>query len=147
MENDLVLTCDTCGETIEKLNMALLEWSADEADGYLYYGFKLVHKGECDPDDEGGSLELDTVTGLEGKERLLAFLSPGPLIVGNPRNRVRDLDEFVDMFRRLHTPGYDQARKHFGGRYVHEAFSGANEVFPYTQRSLAGIIENAPDYE
>ena len=50
-----------------------------------------------------------------------------------------DMDNFVDLIRRMQTPYYEEARRHFGCEAVQQAYLGANEALPYTPKSLQHI--------
>jgi hypothetical protein len=56
---------------------------------------------------------------------------------------VADLDQFVDLVHRLHTPHYEQARRNFTDPDIRDAFADSNEYVPYLQRSLRDIAANA----
>jgi len=49
------------------------------------------------------------------------------------------IDSFVDLVRRLHVPGYEEARPHFGDSGVVNEFGGAAESLPYTAHALMRI--------
>jgi hypothetical protein len=76
---------------------------------------------------------------------LLSFLSLGTIKnnLGDKGNiKVKDLDEFIDFFRRLQTPFYEEARIKFGSEEILDRFSDASEVRPYQQDALQNIIES-----
>lgn len=80
--------------------------------------------------------------GHDGQAWLLAMLSAGPLRGEEPRDYFPVYpDQFVDLFRRLQTPGYEEARQRFGLASVLEAYADANEVQPYTPSELRRIAE------
>ncbi len=45
----------------------------------------------------------------------------------------------MDLFRRLQTPYYEEARRRFGKSEVRYQFSDSNEHYPYTQEVLQRI--------
>lgn len=140
--------CDTCGGTIDNPGRAIVTWRDDH--DLRAYEFLLVHKNidgfNCDPGSLAGfssSLDLDGLLGVDGAAWLLALLSAGPL--KEPSDfmpRVKDFDGFVDLFRRLHTPWYEEARQRFNEGSVRDQLSDANEVLPYTERVLKAIAED-----
>ena len=52
-----------------------------------------------------------------------------------------DLDDFVDFFRRVQTPYYEQARVRFGERDVLVDYHADNAFAPYLEEGLINIIE------
>lgn len=137
-------TCDTCGQQVEPtLGTVVARYTDDEV--RLPTGFRIVHKNigglQCDPGSAAGyrfNLDLHTLTGPEGAAKLLAYLSPGPLR-GGGGPVVADVDEFVDLFRRLQTPFYEQARERFTEERVRRAYADANEHLPYMPGELEQI--------
>ncbi|UOQ56059.1 hypothetical protein MUN78_10120 [Leucobacter allii] len=105
-------------------------------------GFEIIHKGrKCDPEHKGMSLELSDMIGDQGMSTLLSFLSYGPLPPRRGQPRIADMDEFVDLFRRLQTPGYEEARRHFRNPEVLDAFDGSPEDAAYVPDKLNWIAE------
>lgn len=111
------------------------------------YSFKVIHKARCDKDDHISSSALGDFLGNDGAAYLLSFLSVGPLKKRKDMPEycgVRSVDEFVDLFRRLQTPYYEQARANFKDPDVHEDFSDANEYYPYVPDVLKRIATKYP---
>lgn len=140
--------CDGCGQQITNPLQGLLTWRQTE--DFRGYDSQLVHKNiegrSCDPGDRNGftsSLEIEYVTGLEGQAWLLSLLSVGPLKRPDNRPRVDDFDSFVDVFRRLQVPWYEEARPHFDDEETHHHLADANEVYPYVPEVLERIANNA----
>jgi hypothetical protein len=114
----------------------------DEANGP--YNFKIIHKGTCDLHDHNCSLQLEAFLGDGGKEYLLSFLSAGALkrkLGEGPVRPPANLDEFVDFFRRVQTPYYEEARARFGEREVLIDYHADNAFGPYLEEGLINIIE------
>ncbi|OII35173.1 hypothetical protein BIU98_04425 [Curtobacterium sp. MMLR14_010] len=130
--------CDECGDAIESPSKGLLVWDNGERKS----NFRIVHKGQCDVDNSQATAELSEVTGPDGQVRLLAFLSYGPLMgPGSIPVRVADLDEWVDVFRRLQTPHYEEARILYKRPEVKEALDDANELFPYEPDTMRRLLD------
>ena len=53
---------------------------------------------------------------------------------------VNDFDEFVDFIRRVQTPFYEQARRHFSNEDVLDEYCDSNEHLPYLPEELKDII-------
>ena len=135
--------CDTCQGPITDVEKAVVVARCDEE--LRLSDFRLVHKSmdgrHCDPGDRGGyesSWELGDLLGEDGLASLLAFLSPGPLRGGNA-NRIVDVDEFVDLVRRLHTPYYEEARPRFTEPEVVNDLADTSEDWPYVPAVLKRI--------
>lgn len=146
--------CDTCGEAITDPGMSLVVWRED-ADGPAY-DFRLVHKSTngrtCDPGFKAGygsNIELRHYLGPDGVAWLLSHLSSGPLKTSSEGSSSRTVEAngFVDMFRRLQTPYYEEARRHFGCEAVQQEYADANEVLPYLPKSLQHITILCVDCE
>ena len=92
-----------------------MTWREDDFRGF---DFKIVHKNmdgyECDTGAKAGftsSVDIEHYLGSVGQAALLAHLSLGPMAGRSDMwPRVKDFDGFVDVFRRLQTPGYEEAR-------------------------------------
>ncbi|PPI47039.1 hypothetical protein [Rathayibacter tritici] len=139
--------CDTCGDNIADPEKGLVVWRVD--DELRRSEFRIVHKGACD-DDHSSSIQttgISELLGDIGQARLLSWLSYGPIKNYGNRLRINDLDSYVDLFRRLQTPWYEEARPHLGSRQVEETWGDANEFAPYDSHSLRRIAEKANDPE
>lgn len=140
-------TCDSCGGQIDDANMSLVVWREDEQG--RGYDYQIVHKNtdgrKCDPGDQGGfedSLEVSNFLGPNGASELLAMLSNGPIAnsaQGMPE--VANFDQFVDLFRRLQTPWYEEARSRFAEDDIQEDFGSASPAYPYHPDNLERIAK------
>lgn len=126
--------------------MTLVIWREDEQ--RRAYDFQIVHKSvdgrNCDPGDQAGyedSLEVSNFLGHNGASELLSMLSRGPIAgAAESALEVANFDQFVDLFRRLQTPWYEEARSRFSDDDVQAAFAGSNETQPYRPESLEAIV-------
>ncbi|WP_420121434.1 hypothetical protein [Nakamurella sp.] len=82
------------------------------------------------------TVELAACLDRDGLSLLLAFLSAGPGRPGEGGPAVQDLDEFVDLIRRLHVPYYEPARDRFDDPAVREALRRGDRVGPYQSPEL-----------
>lgn len=135
--------CDACGDAIDDPRRGLVAWRDDEEGRAIV--FMIVHKNidgrSCDPGSEAGyrsSLDIAEFLGDVGQARLLAMLSVGRLLEGNVPG-VADLDAYVDLFRRVQTPWYEEARGHWDDEATTYWLDDANEVYPYTPDVLEKI--------
>ena len=142
--------CDRCSQMITDPARSLVVWRC--GDDFKDRDFLVVHKGKCDPGskDENGysySHHVSVLLGDDGQSYLLAMLSSGPLQArhGSAATPPADLDEFVDLFRRLQTPFYEEARRHFDCVEVKDRLSDANEVQPYLPETLQWIASHQGD--
>lgn len=145
--------CDECGDEISEVSEGTVIWKSDAQDEHRAYDFRIVHKNlgaareGCDPGNKAGyqsNLDIAEFIGDGGVAHLLAFLSIGPLRQPSGDGyfpRVKDLDEFVDLFRRLQTPWYEEARRRFDDQEVQYRLSDANEVYPYLPVTLERVAK------
>lgn len=142
-------TCDTCGQEISRAEDGYVVWRPTSA-ASPQAGYRIVHKNNgngttCDPGSQNGyqaSRALPDFLGPDGLAALLAMLSPGPL--KGPAGgdlEVRDLDEWVDLVRRVQTPWYEQARVRFQDEQIQQDHADSNETWPYLPDTLRRIAE------
>ena len=131
--------CDVCREPIEDTESGYVIWQANKQS--QYYSFKIIHKTKCDQTNYNCSMALNDYTGEEGLARLLAELSSGSIIDGWSCHVVAFLDEYVELFRRVQTPYYEEARRYFREEMVRERLSGENPVSAYLPETLRQIID------
>src|SRR5262249_32907976 len=104
-------TCDVCGDVIERVEEGYVVWKSD---GAKAADFKIIHQGKCDHerDDHNASAALADFLGDNGLAYILSFLSAGPVqsaLGRRPHCEITDFDEFVDFFRRVQLPYYEEA--------------------------------------
>ncbi len=134
--------CDVCGEVIDDVKKGYVIWKSNEHG--KSHAFKIIHQTKCDQRDHSLSAALRDFVGDDGMTKLLSHLSLGPIkrrLDQTSRCDVADFDEFVDFFRRVQTPFYEEARRHFGNENLIHEFSDANEVLPYMQSELEKIAK------
>lgn len=140
--------CDLCGAEITKPEVGLVIWR--ESDNRPMYDFKIVHKEmapwycwqKADAVGYRASYELGWCLGIDGLSTLLSWLSRGPVDGGgHPEVALEDLDDYVDLVRRLQTPYYEQARRRFSDEDVRQRLVGVNEEYPYMVENLRWAAE------
>ena len=145
--------CDTCDGIIEKPEDGNVIWqmgsSRQMGDRSGYHDFKIVHKSGCNYDRRVymAWMPLGIFLGEYGKSFLLSFLSSGPIIFNVNRGTHRyvgSIDDFVDLFRRVQTPYYEEARRRFGDESLLYDLSADNEYAPCLVKNLKQIIEKYP---
>lgn len=134
--------CDVCHQPIVDKNRALVIWKSDNTG---YYDFKIVHQTindqqGCDIPSYSGSMHLEEFLGIPGAVYLTSFLTTGPAHFGE-NNNIKNISEFVDLFRRLQVPYYEEARRYFSTEKTQSYIQGWNEFAPYLPETLKKIIE------
>jgi hypothetical protein len=136
--------CDKCGGLIEKPSDGWLEWLGDGAT-FKHSGFKIVHHSTPEHrKGEGGATcyhysgqlgcedgHLEQYIGTNGMAEITAWVySPG----------VKDLEEWAEVFRRLHIPHYEEARQYWQEAENDGAFAETDPSCIYTQSMLTHVI-------
>ena len=135
-------SCDACAGVIDgptKGNVL-----ARRGEGGLLRDWQIRHK-TCDRDTPTGyeySQEIGRLLGDDGLSRLLLHLSHGDS-EGEILHQVGDVDEFVDLIRRLQTPFYEEARPHFDEERVQAWLREAGEPIAYLPSTLKHIADGA----
>ena len=135
--------CDVCGDVIPSAEKGYVIWQTDN--DLRPYNFKIIHQGRCDLKHFNSSWELQGFLGDFGICHLLTFLTPGPIkrrLGDNGKDSPKNIDEFVDFFRRVQTPYYEEARRRFANHQLLEDNSDENQLAPYLPKNLRKIIED-----
>ena len=138
--------CDRCGEIIESPSDGYTIWRSN--DEGRPFDFKIIHQSRCDDRTYSCSMDIESHLGANGLTRLTSYLSPGPVQRNLGREDFKtpvDLDEFIDFFRRLQLPHYEEARTKFASHELLDDLSDANEVYPYQVQVLKDLITR--DYD
>lgn len=140
--------CDTCGQKIKSSRDGWVEWLhffPGTGSGPKGHGLRLVHNGGTSPRGISGcqykgnpnelvkDLDLESFLGADGLMQLLALIYDQEV----------PTEEVLEMIKRLHIPGYEEARLHFksaiaAGEYEPNTAPG----FPF-QDQIAGVLEFA----
>lgn len=114
-------TCDECGEPIKGAKAGWLEWYSyhpRKKEGPHGHGLRIVHhnlasprkpRGDCYYSRRGQSgvlvldNHLDVYLGPNGLMKLLSMIY----------DEVVPTNELLEVIKRLHIPGYEEARHHF----------------------------------
>lgn len=138
--------CDSCGQTIDKVEDGWVEWLTN-ADKNTQKGLRLVHHiggshcqyaGQVEFKRDGSIISdqpLSSFVGHDGLMFLLLMLSEGEL----PK------EEVIEMTKRLHIPGYEHARLHFKRAIAEGVFEPNMGVGFYWQKDIQATLEFAEE--
>jgi hypothetical protein len=148
--------CDRCGEVIEKPEDGWVHWRRD--DESRIHSIEILHhlraspRGGaqgCYPRDMDSDMHLDTMLGARGIVDLLSMIDVGKF--HDPEGRhvgsVKDVRNWVEVFRRLHVPYYEEARRYLNEARANGDLEGINEVALYLPDFLESLVERYGDVE
>ncbi len=141
-------TCDVCGEDSVTADNGYVVWDMDR-ETMEDHSFSIIHQSRCDDDTMASSSPLAEFLGPDGLANLTSLLSLGPVMMkreSRDRPPPKDMTQFIDFFRRLQLPGYEQARPNFQTEVAYERLYDASELYPYLQTNLDWIADLDPDY-
>lgn len=161
--------CDTCGEVIHRPEEGWLEWQwvggGPDDVGRAAKDFRIVHHAAYSPrrpegppganpmlpgmhcyQHEGALRRADThlhhVTGEHVQPFLYGLLESGPEFYGTAgANGVVDLQEWLELARRLSTPHYEEARFYLAAAFADGRFEGSGPENVYRPEALRSVIE------
>lgn len=102
--------CDTCGALIEAKKTGFFVFDRDE--NFKCYNFKIVHSQKCCISDLPSSFSLERVTSDNGLGILMSWIHIGRG-ESSDEPEFQSSKEFAEVFKRLHLPYYEEARKYF----------------------------------
>lgn len=139
------LTCDSCGQEIKNVQDGWVEWISFAERDKTGQGLRLVHKNSrnnslcqydqrAEYDKHGGILSdnaLEQFIGPDGLMRLLVMISENELSKA----------EVLEMIKRLHIPGYDQAKNYFDEAICNGYFEPNMPPRFYWQSDIAATMK------
>ena len=147
--------CDCCGDEIKDASHGWVEWLTKNDDGKRSSrGLRLVHhfvhspregQNKCQYD---GNFEYKKDDYALSDTDLKSFLGPGGLmhLLSMLFDDEAPKDEIVEIIKRLHIPGYENARSHFATAISDGAFEPNTKPGFYNMRdieaTLAWVKEN-----
>lgn len=146
-------TCDVCRRIIENPRKGYVVWKyGDNYEEEGYFKYKILHPsglkdeyGEaygCDYDRTYVySSSLVDFVGDRGLVKLLGMIDVGPLHRSEYKEQIENIRDFLELFRRVQLPYYEEARFYWKDAYDDGYFDGANEIVPYFPSTLKDIIE------
>ncbi|BAQ11286.1 hypothetical protein OXB_2815 [Bacillus sp. OxB-1] len=134
--------CDHCGDLIESIDRGWLEWYHEVGtyDNHTETGFRIVHDHQrCMYNQRSmfaqgksvSDMHLVDFTGDNGLVSLLSLIET---------KRIKDIEEFSEIIRRIHVSYYEEARQYWTQAEEDGFFDGANEVWPYLPETSLQII-------
>tara|TARA_R100001377_G_scaffold29436_1_gene16002 strand:- start:355 stop:804 length:450 start_codon:yes stop_codon:yes gene_type:complete len=106
--------CDVCDKKITNLKKGYVVWDTNKENKVSK--FNIIHKKTCDKKKHISSAELQDFYGIEGMSYLISKINNGLLLRMNGKKdhcQVSDFDEYMDFFRRMQVPFYEEARRYF----------------------------------
>lgn len=150
--------CDECGRVINSPKEGYVEWEqgTDENGKMFARGFRIVHAAYASPlkdkNKEGcykyGNSSYRNDIGLDcflqyAHQYMYSFLNLG--FLHDPQNeigcQVENFPEFVDFFKRLTIPYYEEARLSFGQALADGIIADENEISLFTGNVLKSIVD------
>lgn len=143
--------CDTCGEVILAPSHGYIEWVRED---FRPLGFRIVHAAPYSPKHGSprcysyqdathrADVPLESMIGAAGLPLLLSLLDHGPLQdpEGKRVPQTTDIRGWTELFRRLHSPYYEEARRYFEQAKEDGYFDDMNEYRPYMPDLLRRLI-------
>lgn len=113
---------------------------------------RIIHKNSlkngkqqgCDKDQKNypRSLPLASFLGDEGKVRFLSLVDPGPNFIKYYKKSIADIRLFLEVFRRLQLPYYEEARLYWNKARDAGFFADIDKVSLYLPKTLKYIVDN-----
>lgn len=136
--------CDNCGGKIESIEDGWVEWLVKQDDAISYnksYGMRIVHRVKCIYDETliykkenaiVSDIDLESFLGADGLMDLLSFLSDGYF---------KESEEVLEIIKRIHIPGYEEARFYFEEAIGYGVFEPNTKPGYYSQRDIMSVLE------
>ncbi len=133
--------CDTCDDQVTA-DQGVVSSRTLSTEPFLVTDFRIVHAAGCLPSsDDVVTIDLRSHLGAAGLTLLLAYLSAGPGRPTEPGVAVADIDSFVDLVRRLHTPLYERARRRLSDPHIAAELRQEDRWTPYQPPGLRRLID------
>lgn len=147
--------CDECHEVIERPKDGWVHWRRERNDDDPHgkvHDIRILHhmtaspRGRpngCYPERMELDMHLHHYLGPSGIVDLLSMMDVGTYHDPNGRDvgKVRDIRAWVEIFRRLHVPYYEQGRLFFDHGRRDGFLDGINEIALYLPRNLKALVD------
>lgn len=156
--------CDECGQVINSPKEGYVEWESglDANKKMFARGFRIVHASHTSPikkrNGEGcfkygksyhrSDIDLEYFL-KHAHQEMFSLLDLGFLHDKNKKIgcQISDFSEFVDFFKRLTIPYYEEARKYFQEAIEDEEICGdENEIYLFSEENLKKIVQKYNKY-
>lgn len=155
--------CDECGQVINSPKEGYVEWeSGIDKNGKMFArGFRIIHSSQASPMekingkgcfkyDESpycSDIDLDYFQKTV-HQKLFSLLDLGFMHDKNQEVgcQISDFREFVDFFKRLTIPYYEEARQYFQEAIEDCEISDENEIYLFTEENLKRIVQRYDKY-
>lgn len=141
--------CDTCGEIIEKPEDGYLQWRRNS--DFKIEDFVIVHHKVASPlnHDKDGCYKrhynsdnsLVEFLGDRGLVNLHSLADPGPYHMPEFDMFVNDVRKWLEIYKRLHLPYYEEARQYWDRAINDGYFGDSNEIYIYLPNNLKRMID------
>jgi hypothetical protein len=142
--------CDVCGHIIETPEKCYVVWKY-KGTKEKQFEYKIVHQNhtdehgkKCGCDNDRSyhcSASMSGFLGDRGMVKLLSMIDPGALHMPEYKEQIKNIRDFLEFFRRVQLPYYEEARLYWGCARNDGYFVGANEVWIYLPSTLKDLIE------
>lgn len=136
--------CDKCKGEIKNVEDGWVEWLTIRDNqsplGYKEKYMRIVHRVDCiyteSEQDRYNAIssdsDLESFTGPDGLMQLLEFVS---------ENRFEDKEEVLEVIKRIHIPGYEEARNYFEEAVSEGVFEPNTKPSYYSQIDINKVIQ------
>lgn len=139
--------CDACGEIIEKPEDGYVQWKRNS--DLQIEDFVIVHHLPASPRKKlkngcyiyDCDCDLESFLGIKGLVELQALIDPGPYHMPEYKPMVKDIRKWLDFYKRLQLPYYEEARQYWRRAMNDGYFGDSNEIYIYLPINLKRMIE------
>jgi hypothetical protein len=136
--------CDNCGKKINNIEEGWVEWlELKDGNGIFnsYHGIRIVHSARCNYNQDlvykkfraiVGDMDLQSFSGADGLIDLLLFISEGYF---------DNKEELLEIIKRIHIPGYEEARLSFDEAIEEGVFEPNTKPGYYTQSNISAVLD------
>lgn len=146
--------CDRCGRLIDDPEQGWVHWRCD--DDRNVFDIEILHhltasprggQRGCYPVHLDSDMPLTAMLGPRGIVELLSMVDAGAYHDPDGRNvgKVTDLRNWTEVFRRLHLPYYEEARRYFDQARHEGDLEGMSEVALYAEDTLRRLVDEYGD--
>ncbi len=139
--------CDVCGEVIQCPGDGYVQWNRNsnlEIDDFIIVHHKTASPREHSRDGcyrYSSDSDLPRFLGVHGQIELTSLLDPGVYHLPKYSQQVVDIRKWVDFYRRLQLPYYEEARRYWSVASSNGYFAGLTQVCIYLPDNLKRMIE------